>query len=356
MSDRISEIKARGGLARAQALSQEERQEIAREAARSRWDRELPRATHVGEIIIADRKIACAVLSTIKRVLTQQTFLTAIGRAAKAKAGTGSTRMVDGLPPFLAADNLKSFISDELRQSTTPIIYRTLTGGKAFGYDAILLPMVCEVYLQARDYEHTNGKKIVLPNQEHIVRACDLLMRGLARVGIIALVDQATGFQEQQAKDELSKILEAYIAPELMPWTRMFPDEFFRQIYRLQSWPYSPGSAKRTPYVGKLINKYVYEQLPPGVLNELRKLNPVTERGYRRHKHFQFLTADTGNVHLDRQITAVTTIMRISDNKEQFEENFDKAFPKPFQQGRLPLVVKIKEEKPSPSLSGGVTS
>jgi len=61
---------------------------------------------------------------------------------------------------------------------------------------------------------------------------------------------------------------------------------------RWKLWGYRPGYAKRTPYVGKLINKYVYEQLPPGVLPQLRRLNPVTERGFRRHKHFQFLTAD----------------------------------------------------------------
>jgi hypothetical protein len=38
------------------------------------------------------------------------------------------------------------------------------------------------------------------------------LLRGFARVGIIALVDEATGFQRDRTKDALSKILEAYIA------------------------------------------------------------------------------------------------------------------------------------------------
>ena len=53
--------------------------------------------------------------------------------------------MVDDIPPFLAAQNLKRFISDDLLQSTTPILFRTLHGGKAFGYDAEMLPKVCEV-------------------------------------------------------------------------------------------------------------------------------------------------------------------------------------------------------------------
>lgn len=326
----------KGGLARANKLSQDELSESARNAAAARWaDATLPKATHSGEIIINGRRIACAVLQNGKRVLTQETFLTAIGRAAKAKAGTGSVRLVDGLPPFLVAENLKPFVSDELRQSTTPIVFRTPKGSRAFGYDALLLPMVCEVYVNARD----EGK--LLKGQEHIAEACYVLMKGLARLGIIALVDEATGYQEQRAKDELAKILEAYVQEEYRRWTRKFPEEFFRQIYRIHNWPYRPGNAKRTPFIGHLINKYVYGELPPGVLDELRRVNPVTENGYRKRKHFQHLSADTGNEHLDRQISAVITLMRISDDKQELERVFAKAFGKPAVpvQQRLPLVV-----------------
>lgn len=328
---------AKGGKARAAMLTPEERSEIARSAAEQRWSGIVPKATHAGELKIADKLIACAVLENRKRVLTQETFLKAIGRAGKAKGGKGSMLLVDGIPPFIAANNLKPFISDELMQSTTPIVFRSVSGARAFGYDAMLLPMICEVYLKARDED------AILPSQEHIVDACDLLMRGLARVGIIALVDEATGYQEKRAKDELIKILEAYIQPELRPWTSTFPEEFFRQIYRIQNWEYKPGNAKRTPYVGQLINKYIYEQLPPGVLPELKRLNPVTERGYRRHKHFQFLTANTGNEHLDRQITAVTMLMRISGSKGEFERNFEKAFRK--DQLRLPLIIEVQDKE-----------
>jgi len=332
--------QAKGGLTRAVRLSPEERKEIASKAAEARWGITLPQATHSGELVIGGRRIACAVLQNGKRVLTQETFLTAIGRAAKAKAGTGSLKLVDGLPPFLVAENLKPFVSDELKQSTTPIVFRTVKGGRAFGYDAMLLPMVCEVYVNARDEER------LLKGQEHIAAACYVLMKGLARVGIIALVDEATGYQEQRAKDELARILEAYVQEEYRRWTRMFPEEFFRQIYRIHGWPYKPGNAKRTPLVGHLINKYVYGQLPPGVLEELRRLNPVTESGYRKRKHFQYLTADTGNEHLDRQIMTVTTLMRISDTKEELERNIAKAFgrPVPAIQERLPLVVDASGE------------
>jgi len=342
MDDQDPSDQSLGGIARAAKLSKEERSAIAQTAAEARWGNNLPQATHSGELVIGGRKIACAVLRNGKRVLTQETFLTAIGRAAKAKAGTGSLKLVDGLPPFLVAENLKPFISEELMQSTTPIVFRTVKGGRAFGYDAMLLPMVCEVYVNARDDDK------LLKGQEHIAAACYILMKGLARVGIIALVDEATGYQEQRAKDELARILEAYVLEEYRPWTRTFPEEFFRQIYRIHGWPYRPGNAKRTPFVGQLINKYVYGELPAGVLEELRRLNPVTDHGYRKRKHFQYLTADTGNEHLDRQIMTIITLMRISDTKEELARHFAKAFGKalPAIQERLPLVIDVKDNQP----------
>jgi len=164
-------------------------------------------------------------------------------------------------------------------------------------------------------------------------------LSGLARVGILALVDEATGYQETRARDELQVILEKYVHAEFRRWVHTFPDEFFEQIYRLQGWEFRPGTSKRTPQVGKLVNKYIYEELPPGVHDELRRLNPRTDKGYRKHKHHQYLTPDTGSVHLDRQISTVTTLMRIARNKRDFEDLFERAFPPA--QARLPLVIEV---------------
>lgn len=336
VSDTAAINGAKGGKARAERLSAEDRQAIAANAAASRWGSTIPRATHSGVLEIGGRELSCAVLENGKRLLTQETFLTAIGRAKKAKAGTGSEALAAGVPPFLVAENLQQFIPDDLRENILPIPFRNEKGGRANGYDATLLPKVCEVYLAARD------AKRIRPDQRHVVQACDILIRGLAQVGIIALVDEATGYQAERAKDELSKILANYISAELLPWVTMFPNEFFRQVYRLHGWEYKPGTAKRTPLVGKLINKYIYEQLPGGVLDELRRRNPVTEKGYRKHKHFQHLTADTGHPHLDRQITVVTTLMRIAATRAEFEELFARAFAKPTQM-KLPLVVPVPD-------------
>lgn len=354
---------AKGGIARAQNLSPERRSEIAKQAALVRHSEAFPRAVAEGEIDFASRRIACAVLDTKVRLLTQETFLTTLGRAPKAKGGQGSQRMirVGGLPPFLAAENLLPFISDELRQAASPIVFKTMRGNKAYGYDARLLPMVCEVYLLARDAhlaalreaqeqrergENVEARPVLLPSQERLVQISDVLIRSMAKEHIVALVDRATGYADQEVRNEITKILEQYIAPHLMPWVRRFPDEFFKQVYRIHGWMYAPGNRKMPQYVGKFINKYIYEPLPPGVLEKLRELNPVLDVGHRATQHHRLLT-DTGNIHLDRQITSTTTIMALSDDAKGFDQNFYRVHAKRIPE-RKPLLLKApKVDQPS---------
>ena len=345
------------------ALSPARKAEIARAGAVARWSQDFPRAVCEGEIDFGGRLISCAVLDTKMRVLTQETFLTSLGRAGKAKGGKGSQQMmrVGGLPPFMAAENLVPFISDDLRRAATPVVFRTIRGQKAYGYDARLLPLVCEVYLLARDAhieslkaanerrergEAAEWKGVLLPSQERIVQVCDMLTRAMAREHIVALVDRATGYQDQEVRDELALILKQYIAPHLMPWTLRFPDEFFKQIYRLHGWPYVPGNRRMPSYVGKFINKYIYDPLPPGVLDKLRELNPVTETGHRAFQHHRLLT-DTGNINLDRQITSTITVMALSEDKGKFKENFAKLHATMLPP-RSPKPLRLAPPKPAP--------
>jgi hypothetical protein len=320
---------SKGGHARAERLSSEERSNIASSAAQARWGTGVAQATHAGELQIGDTLVTCAVLDGGIRVINQGTMLVALGRNRRPKGGDAGT--------ILFAANLQPYIPETLREIIDePIQYRTPTGTRALGYPATVLPEICEIYLEARN----DG--VLLKSQERAAHAAEILVRGLARIGIIALVDEATGYQEVRARQELQKILEAYVQTEFRPWIKTFPDDFFKEIYRLQGWEYRPGTSKRTPYVGKLVNKYVYEQLPPGVLEELREINPRQANGYRRRKHHQHLTADTGNSHLDRQISHVTMLLRIAKNRHEFEDLFERAFP-PLQP-RLPLEIDYDKQ------------
>jgi hypothetical protein len=326
------EYRRKGGRVRAERLTAEERSEIARAAAEARWANHehsgLPKATHTGAIEIGEVAIPCAVLENGQRVLTQEGFLRAIGRARKAKAGQGVMAMK--LPAFLAAKNLEPFISPDLVEAARPIRFRGVKGSRGWGYKAELLPKVCQVYLAARDRGN------LAPGQAHIAEMCDLLVRGLANVGIVALVDEATGYQAERDRDELHRLLAAYLSEERLAWARRFPDEFYRQLYRLWGWHWPPSGTARSQYVGKLTNRLVYERLPPGVLEQLRRRNPALPgTGRRRWKHHQFLSEDLGQPDLRDHLLQLVAIMRVSPDRRAFEDNFERAFPGA--QGRLPL-------------------
>lgn len=327
---------SKGGMARAASLSPEQRSEIARSAAAARWGN-VHVAYHTGNMQIGSIEISAAVLEDQTRLLSQSTVLTALGRnpqkSRRSRREGGELRA-----PFLVANNLQPFISDELREMVEPIAFRVAGEGntKSWGYRAEMLPLVCWVYIDAR----AAGK--LTTKQEPAAAAAEILARGLATVGIIALVDEATGYQEVRARDELARILEQYVNAEFRPWIKTFPDDFFREIYRLQGWEFKPGTSKRTQYVGKLVNKYIYEQLPEGVLDELRRLNPKTGRRGRTRKHHQFLTEGTGNTHLDRQIVSTLTLMRAAESKQQFEDLFERVHPPV--QPRLPLILQAPTE------------
>lgn len=337
MNDAKDNQRALGGHARAKALSSEERKQIARKAALARWDADILQAAHEGQFKIGEAEIAAVVLPNGKRLLTQATFLRSLGRSRSPKAGTGVLSTVDGLPFFLQAQALQPFITDDLRQSTTPIFFRTKEGGRGVGYDAELLPKVCEVYLRFRD-DCLERKEQVPENYSHIVRACDALMRGLARVGIVALVDEATGYQEFRERQALEAILNRFLRKELAAWAQRFPDEFYQNIFRLRNWEWKGMSVNRPWFVGKLTKDIVYARLAPGIIKELEERNPMDEKGHRKTRHHQWLTEDVGHPALAQHLHAVTTLMRISKSWGQFKQILDEAFPKRGDTLQLPLM------------------
>jgi hypothetical protein len=346
--DELPSIQSRGGIARRKALSAEVRREIASKAAEARWGTAVPKATHTGTLRIGDVEIPCAVLDDGRRVLTQQGFLRAIGRNPNPQAGTGAAGMVEGLPAFLMSESLKRFISEDLRRSSTPIIFKPLgTGGykgRAFGHLAELLPSVCSVYLEAR-------RQNALPRQQrHIAEQCELVLQGLAHVGITALVDEATGYQELRDKVALQAILDQFLRKEFAAWAKCFPDEFYQHIFRLRGWTWKGMKVNRPQIVANYTKDIVYARLAPRILTELETRNPI-ERGQRKAKHHQWLTEDVGHPALAQHLYAVIGLMRVSDSWNQFKQILDLAYPKRNDTLQLPLFKDDVSSEPQPPSS-----
>lgn len=287
-----------------------------------------PKATHKGTLHIANVDIQCFVLEDKRRVITGRSLTKAIGMRGR---GPGASRIY-------THQSLKPFIGPDLVHAIENPLQFKWGGLPTTGFEATILREICEAILNARDANMLNTEQ-----ELRYAMAADTLIRAFATVGIIALVDEATGYQAERDKDELQTILAAYMAPELLPWTQRFPPEFYEQMFRLWNWQYSPLSLKRPRLVGRLTSQLIYEKLPPGVLDELRRKNPADETGRRKHKHHQFLSKDVGNPHLDKQLVAVMTLMRISPNWRVFMSHFERAFPSEVEQMKFEFANEEQE-------------
>lgn len=329
-------IQAQGGLARAAALSPERRREIARDAAAARWSDGDPvlRATHGSDdhpLKIGDIEIPCYVLEDGTRVLSQRGVVGSLGMRYGSRAGGA-----DRLTAFLSGKLISPFVSNDLLLLIEkPIRFAHPGGGRlAYGYPATVLADICDALLAAR------RAGTLQKQQLHLAEQAEILVRGFARVGIIALIDEATGYQEVRDRRELEEILNKYISEELRKWTKTFPDEYFEQIFRLKQWNAPKSKSARPGAFGALTNDVVYSRLAPGVLDELQRLNPA-EKGRRKHKNFQFLTDDHGHPKLREHLRDVVLLMTASVGWPEFRKLLDRAKPRVNAPGELPLAASL---------------
>ena len=271
-----------------------------------------------GDLELNGLIIPCYVLEDGTRVLSGRGMQEALNMLDdtdyKTSSGSRLSRYLDqkSLAPFI--------YKDRDREHFEPLVcYRGTQ--KINGFEATLLADICDAFLEAR-------KHITLSSRQQIIaEQCEILIRGFARVGIIALIDEATGYQYDREKDELQKILKAYVADEILNWQKTFHDNFYKEIFRLRKWHFtSNGINKRPGVVGKYTNQFVYSQLPKNVVEFIRIKTPKSDAGNYRVRLHQSLTPEVGREHLRNQLVAVTTLMNISRNWEEFKRYFEKKY------------------------------
>jgi hypothetical protein len=300
----VSELAAKGGKARALSLSPERRSEIARNAVAVRHGSKIPKATHEGVLTIGDMEIPCAVLEGGRRVLTQSGFMIALGRARQAKG----RQYYDGdvnLPAFLTAKNLKPFIPEDLYVTSSQIEFTTLSGTVAFGYSAELLPKVCGVFLDA------DSAGVLVHNQLPIASKALLLIRGLAHVGIVALVDEATGYQYDRPRRDLEEYLKTFLSDSLRRWVRTFPADYFKHLCKLRGVELR-HDMKLPQYFGHLTNNLIYRRIAPGLLKQLQERR--SERGTSSNKLHSWLSTDVGVPEVLIHLGTVVGLMKVHTN------------------------------------------
>lgn len=331
--------RARGGVARMEGTTARQRRALAKKAAAARWSadvKEIICGSDDRPLRIGNTEIPAYVLEGETRVLSQRGVQTGI-----AMSTSGGGRGAHRLAQFIEGLSEKGVDCKDLAaRIRSPILFRPIPGGKpAYGYEATTLADICDAVLAARRIPGA-----LQAQQAHIADQCELLVRGFARVGIIALVDEATGYQYQRKKRDLAQILEAFIAKELQPWVKTFPDEYYEHLFRLRGLEYPKDSVKRPQYFGILTNDIVYKRLAPRVLEELKKVIPKNESGRRKGAISQGLTRNIGYPKLRELLGAVVAYMSVSKDYKDFIEKLDRFRPRLEDQYELPFHYRPEED------------
>jgi len=323
----------KGGRARANVLTPDERSEIARNAVRARWEKAgkvlapktteptvgwarlkkvagpaIPYSMFHGDLKLGDINLECHVLNDGRRVLTQREVV----RVLSGGRDSGTLgRYLERLP---------SYRPDLIENRTFQ--FSASSQSVATGYEATTLIEICELYLNAR----RDG--LLKRSQLKLAEMAEIIVRACAKVGIIALIDEATGFQEVRERNALQQKLEAFIAEELGEWAKLFPDEFWYELARLEGIQYSPRS--RPLRWGKYVMSFVYDAVDKDVGKVLREKNPDPHYLQNHHQWLKEFGREKIHDHLER----VIAVMKTCDDMEQFRHRFAHVFQKtPLQLG-----------------------
>ncbi len=310
--------KAKGGAARAAKLSPEERTEIASRAAKHRWktrekESDIPQLLPGRNAVLnlAGMKLPCAVIqskSGVQRVLTENGITYAIlGTRSGASKRLKKAASLNGfpLPLFLAPGQLTPFIGNDDSGMLVPIDYQD--GERIVrAYDAAILPAVCDIWLRAREAGALQQQQ--LPKAQK----AEILTRALAQTGIVALIDEVTGYEKIRPQNALEAYLNMVIRKELAAWAKKFPDEFYENIYRLKGWKWPGMQKNRFSIVAHYTRDLVYERIGPGVLAELEAKTPKNDKGNRPNKMHQWFTEDIGDPMLAQHLHALLMFQRLA--------------------------------------------
>lgn len=311
-----------GGKARAAKLSKEERSLIAQNAAKERWakikdKKRIPEAESDGILKIGDVPLDVYRLDNEKRVISKKAMAAALG--LKSEGGNAFMRT-------MSRKGIRSvFRPNHIKIIDNPIFFKPLRGDLADGYDVEDLIEICDALIEARNQGRLHTK------QEFLGRQAEMIVRSAAKVGIIALVDEAVGYVDKR-KDEYRQLFDKFIRKEFRQWDQEFPDSFFDLLYKLYGLKrQNPDSNKHPQFFGHFIRRFIYYPLANSqgaILERLDEKNPVVYAGGgRKVKFFQYLTDEIGMNAFRQHLWKTIGIGESSRDRSSFERSFYRAFP-----------------------------
>ena len=286
--------KARGAIALANSMTPAERKERASKAATARWSQKgaplkvevipkIPVAIYRGVLSLVGVDLPCYVLDNGVHLVSRTGFIEIVTGIPEG-GGWKKYLTVAPLRPFIDADSVES----RLVEFKIPEVEGIAESVKGLPDDLVIelcRGFVSALEASAIDPEH---HKLTHRQMQMAIKANSILS-ACAKVGLTALIDEATGYQYDRARDALQVKLKAYLEEEMRKWEPTFPQELWVEFARLTNW--KGAVTKRPKYWGKLVMELVYEYLDKDVAKWLKENAPAPKHGQNYH---QWLSAQFG--------------------------------------------------------------
>lgn len=327
-----------GAVGRTAGLSPERRKEIAQNAAKARWEKqvssapeasiltsdeiadidteelpvsaEMPVAIHRGQLNIIGLEVPCYVLNNGVRV---------IGRTSATEVLTG-IKGGGALEKYIAVKALEPFVNKDLvLERMVPFRLPEVDGlEKAVkGLPADLFIEICQGFVTALEYHfrHDSPHPKLTTRQQQMAVAASRFLSACAKVGLEALIDEATGYQYEREADALKVKLAAFLEQDMRKWEKTFPDEIWVEFGRLTGW--KGQLSKRPKYWGKLVMELIYEKLDPDVAKWLKEHAPTPKYGQNYH---QWLSGQFGLKKLVEHIWMIIGMARTCETMVELRD------------------------------------
>ena len=257
--------------------------------------------------------VSCYVLDDGRRVISRTSALGALAKSDGREVGGDLQRYVRPVQNYLRVN-----LDDELVE----FLLDNVANKRVFGITAECYLEICRAFVRASraDVLHKGVQQDIARNAMAFMAAC-------ANIGLIALIDEATGYQYMRQEDALRVKLRAYLEEEMRPWEKTFPDELWVEFGRLTNWR---GNVQNRPkYWGNLVNELIYQYLDPDVFNWLKSNAPAPRHGRNYH---QWLSNQYGLKKLVEHIWMVVGMASVCKNMSELKYRMAERFGKqPFQ-------------------------
>ncbi len=328
--------KQKGGIARDKALSKKKKTEIAKQGALARWGEKI---THDGSLDLAGILIPVYVTELGTRVISGRGMQEALRLVEDTPQYSGQ-KPGSRLGRLFGYKALQPLILQAQEADHFEPLKMTFNGTAIHGYRAESLAELCVLLVEAQ-----SQGLLKTARQKAIGTRAAKLLGAFAKVGLNALIDEATGYQYTRARNALEEILTQFVQKDLRKWIKTFPDEWYFHVCRLKGWAYDEENKhSRGPLWGKLTNYLIYDRLAPGIKDELKRLTPKDAKGRHKERLFRRLTEDVGHPRLRELLASEITLARIFDDGEwaAFDKALNRAIPgyKP-----MPLFDDIEKFK-----------